>query len=295
MISIKGKGMEGSAFTNNSIEGIAVGNKTIFEADSFKIVDFATGTDSQIIAMIKAHYNGDINISDHWKVGDTHLLHINEIASSTVGEEHHAAQDMTVIIVGIEHDDLATPINGKTKAAITVQCREILADNGTDESGYLWGKSYQSPSNDNWSQNPRREWFNTNFINALPAVVANEVKEVNKLSCSNHSGSGPITTQEKSFLLSVSELKGNSSIYTYPGNETKEGKQYAYFKTHTDLVKHMNMNGEPKEAPDWYWTRSVSSQVSSSNGYCWFIIPNDGYPTYDKLTIKHGICPAFCL
>lgn len=264
-------------------------------APKLEIVDFSTGTNKQIQAMLNAHYNDEINISDYWHIGDTRLIHINEIPGSSVGDEDHAAQDMTIIIIGIEHDDLVEPINGHTKSAITVQCREILSNDGYDESGYLWGVSHQSVSNDNWSQNPRREWFNTNFINALPTEVNSNIKLVKKLCCSNHSGSGPITTEEKSFLLSVSEIKGNTSVSTYPGNEAKEGKQYDYFKTHTDLIKHMNMNGTPKEAPDWWWTRSVSSQASSSNGLCWILVLDTGYFNYDKLTIKHGICPAFCL
>ena len=75
--------------------------------------------------MLDAHYRGDINIEDYWHVGDTRVVHIDATNSGT---QDHAAQNMTMVIMDFNHDDLTTPINNRTKAAVSVGFREVLEE-----------------------------------------------------------------------------------------------------------------------------------------------------------------------
>ncbi len=124
-IYINGDRLGGGYVDSNKIGGMAYNGEVIYRAKKpLKIVMFADGTDEEIGAMLEAHYNGIINIGDYWKVGDTRAIHLNAM-NATTGGEAHAAQNITMVIIGIEHDNLVTPINGKTKAAITLQCKEV--------------------------------------------------------------------------------------------------------------------------------------------------------------------------
>ncbi len=99
---------------------------------------FEKATNAEIEKMLNAHYNGEINIEDYWHVGDTRLVHINAIPADNNNSTSHVAQDMTFVIIGINHDDLKDQIGSRTKAAITVQCREVLGNKGIYEQHYYW-------------------------------------------------------------------------------------------------------------------------------------------------------------
>ena len=77
-------------------------------------------------------------MSEIWKVGDTRLIHINRISANSNNSKSHVVQDMTFVIIGFNHDDLTNQTGTKTKAAVTVQCREVLGNKGNEEQIYWW-------------------------------------------------------------------------------------------------------------------------------------------------------------
>ncbi len=105
---------------------------------SLETPPFSTATDEQLEKMLTAHYNGEIDIADYWKVGDTRLVHLNAISSTSDVSESHVEQDMTMVILDFNHDNLKEQLGSRDKAAVTIQCREILGKNGTSESAYWW-------------------------------------------------------------------------------------------------------------------------------------------------------------
>lgn len=142
-----------------------------------KIVTFADGTDAEIAKMIEAHYAGKINISDYWAVGDKRTIHHNAMDATGVSESHKA-NDYAYVIIGIEHDDLVTAINGKTKAAITIQTERMLyLDTVTEyNSSYdtLHECGYINSSNTNsggWEGCARRTWCNNVYKKCLPTYI----------------------------------------------------------------------------------------------------------------------------
>lgn len=268
--------------------------------EEIKIVSFSAGTDAEISAMLDAHYAGKINIEEYWAVGDTRQVQLNAMSSGTGASESHVKQLMTMIIIGFNHDDLKTPIGSVNKSAITVQCREVLGNNGTAESGYYWGSSSAPSSSSNYSTNPRRTWCNTTFLNSMPTTFSQLVKTVIKKNLSNHSTNpSSINTEDKVFLLSVSEVYGTSSTTnTYKGNQTLEGSQYQYYTTSSNKIKYKNNDGS--KGTDFYWWVRSPSTYNANGKTFWFCI--EGTSSYQNGLLNRnsdtdtcGLAPAFCL
>ena len=296
MAEIKGlvKNSDNIKFLTNNTKEMSgslhvTGNVTVtgeVHNEKLKIVTFADGTDEEIAKMLKAHYNGEINISDYWNVGDVRKIHINEITNTTGGEKH-VEQDIVMIIIGIDHDILKESIGKRTQAAITLQCRETLGNNSSAEIGRNFGGSGQ------YSNSQRRTWLNNIFAGSLPSTIQSLLKTVIKKNLANHSNSNAgIDTEDKVFLTSYSEMFGNANFSNYKGNEELEGKQYSYYTTDIQRKKTYNNNGEASNKESYYWLRSPSSYGSSNY---WIGINTNGTANYRIASDELGIAPAFCL
>lgn len=222
-------------YSTDGVYNYDAGNRLLGEpGEDLKIVTFADGTDAEIARMIKAHYAGKINIGDYWAVGDKRTIHHNAMDATGVSESHKA-NDYAYVIIGIEHDDLVTAINGKAKAAITIQTERLLYldttteyNNSLDashECGYINGSSTNSGG---WEGCERRTWCNNVYKKCLPAYVQSMMKQVKKLTSVGGQSSTIKTSNDYAFLLSEVEIFGNIP-YSFGG----EGIQYQYFKNAT--------------------------------------------------------------
>lgn len=282
----------GEAHKGVTVTGDNVVNKTVIsvELSLLKIVAFATGTDEEIAAMIQAHYNNKINISDYWAVGDTRNVSLSAMPATGVGESHRA-QTVQFVIGDFNHDNLTTPINGHKKAAITLLQKDCLMDasnasnpvngSGNTENGYM------NSTNTNvggWKSCARRTWCNNVYFGALPSVWQSMIKTVNKkVSVGNTSGIVEIV-QDKIFLAAEIEIFGSPS-YSIGG----EGTQYQYYK---------NATANRYKMPKWisshvsniYWERSP--RKLSSSDFCG--VSNNGAVSYNAMFVG-GIAPCLCI
>ncbi len=285
-----------------SVENIEVKlleDETIdIELQDIKLIPFSDLTNEELEKMLNAHYNGEIDISDYWHVGDTRLIHIN--ATVGLSDEEYSGkiseQDMTFVILDFNHDDLVTQSGERTKAAVTLQCKTVLADDGYPDEVYYWGSSHVTTNTDNWNTTPMRTWINNNFIQALPTILQPLIKQVKKKNLSTHTGTSTINTQDKAFWLSYPEIFGTST-YTYYKGTNQEGTQYKYFKTEENRIKAANINGKGEGTNREWWLRSPSSHYSSSLGYSWCTVNTNGTVNNDTTYSSdcHTIAPAFCL
>ena len=283
----------GEAHNDVTVTGDNVVNKTVIsvELSLIKIVAFATGTDEEIAAMIEAHYNNKINIADYWAVGDMRTVHLSAMAATGVGESHRA-QDVQFVIGDFDHDDLATPINGHSKAAITLLQKDCLMDasnasnpvNGSSntENGYMNSTSTNAGG---WKNCARRTWCNNVFFAALPSVWQSMIKTVNKKVSVGNNQSTIETVQDKIFLAAEIEIFGSTS-HSVSG----EGTQYQYYK---------NATANRYKMPKW-----SSSDVSS---IYWERSPHGGYEDYfctvhyggsasnSNARYARGISPCLCI
>lgn len=240
--------------------------------ESLKIVTFADGTDEEILAMIQAHYDDKINLSDYWAVGDTRTVRLSAMDATGVGESH-AEQDVQFVIADFDHDELTNAINGHTKAAVTLSQKNSLNEKG-----------YMNSSNTNaggWEGCARRTWCNNVFYNAIPSIIKNGIKQVNKKNYKVYSNAIITTTSDYCFLLSETEIFGTN---TYSVGST-EGTQYEYYKTSSNRIKQVNGSNYP------WWERSPRS----SNAAFFCRVNGSGGANYNGASLAYGVAPCLCI
>lgn len=285
----------GEANNDVTVTGDNVVNKTVIsvELSLLKIVAFATGTDAEIAKMIQAHYNDKINIADYWAVGDTRTVSLSAMSATGVGESHRE-QDVQFVIGDFDHDDLTTPINGHSKAAVTLLQKDCLMDassasnpvNGADdtERGYM---NSTNTTSGGWKNCARRTWCNNVYFKALPTIWQSMIKTVNKKSgTGGGSSSGTEVTADKIFLASEIEIFG-SRKWSVDG----EGTQYQYYK---------NATANKYKMPKWrsnymtgvYWLRS--HVISNPTRFC-NVDDNDGITSSGPAEADRLIAPCLCI
>ena len=277
-------------YSTDGVYNYDTGNRLLGEPEDLKIVTFADGTDDEITKMIEAHYAGKININDYWAVGDKRTIHHNAMAATGVSESHDA-NDYAYVIIGIEHDDLVTPINGKTKAAITIQTERMLYWDTTTEYNdsydmvHEYGYMNSSSTNDGgWEGCVRRKWCNSTYRQCLPTYIQNMMKQVKKLTSAGSQSSAIKTSNDYAFLPSEIEVSGSTS-YSFTG----EGKQYQYFKTTANRYKKPRYGSG--YASGMWWERSP--YLRSSSNFCF--VSTDGSASYYSANYFYGVAPCFSI
>lgn len=251
---------------------------------------WADATDAEIANLLEAHYNGQINLANLWQVGDERVVHLSAMASwNTTYGEAQPAQDVTLVILGFNIDTLQTPINGVTKAAVTVQLKKCLSNTGVIDADYAaYNESYHSCTLE-WVACDRRRWCNNTFKGSLPSGLQGLIKTVKKTSYSVYfSGSPsrgefskgddnfskPSTCYDSCFLLSSSETGITSSKFNDPS--------YPYF---IDNSRSKNTR---------WWVRNPGYSTIICTSLSWNDITS-GRLGGQFIYNKGGIAPAFCL
>lgn len=274
-------------YSTDGVYNYDAGNRLLGEPEeSLRVVTFANGTDDEIVKMIEAHYAGKINIKDYWTVGDARSVKLSAMTNTGVGETHKE-QNVEFAIGDFDHDDLATPINGHTKAAITLLQKDCLTDgNGAGSSDAEIGYMNSTDTNSGgWMNCARRGWCNEVYYNALPQWLRNIIKTVVKKTSVGGQSSTINTTNDKVFLASEIEIFG-STTYSFSG----EGSQYQYYK---------NVASNRYKKPVWksglssntYWERSPYSEYSSY--FC--IVDSDGRGVSSRASYGRGVAPCICI
>lgn len=255
------------------------------------IPTWADGTIAEIGNALRMHYNGEIDLTDYWSVGDKRTIHLNAMSADGVDEAHHA-EDYEFVIIGMKHDDLVTPIGNITKAAITIQMDRILYKNTTDDTYSSNRPSYSDEggrmniANTNaggWTSCPRRTWCNSVFYNAVESGIKSLIKPVVKKTSAGNQSSVINSDNDNVFLLSEIEVFG-STTYSYAG----EGSQYPYFTTASNICKKPSYSSY---ASAYWWGRSP--RVSHTSHFC--VVHGNGVPSIDSAGNARGLAPAFCL
>ena len=269
-----------------------------------KIVTWAAGTDAEIANMIEAHYADEIDISDYWSVGDTRLIHLNSMqAPNPNSSETLPAQDITVVIVAIDHNNLAEAINGHTKAAITVQTREVLHEHpkNTETTGingiYVNGTSSVDTTFNKWSDLYMRTYLNSIVLGAIPSGnFKAAIKQSKHYRHTTYNGSTSEEVTDYIFLPSYPEIYGTAASSEYTPTNPVEGTQFDYYITTANRYKHGNNNGVPED-PDWgvfWWNGSSGSKEYGDYGYTWGYVGSTGGDC-DRGDYAHGLAPAWTM
>jgi len=256
----------------------------------FEVPTFADGTDEEIAMALQMHYAGEIDLTDYWSVGDKRTIHLNAMTADGVSEAHHA-DDYEFVIIGMNHDDLVTPIGNITKAIVTLQMDRILYKNTTDatyssqfpsaadEGGYINSTNINMGG---WTSCARRTWCNSVFYNAVESGIKSLIKPVVKKTSAGSQSSVINSDNDNVFLLSEIEVFG-TTVNSYVG----EGSQYSYFTTTVNRCKKPSYS--TYSSAIWF-ERSPSTDTTR---FCY--VYYTGEAKYASAGTTRGICPAFCL
>ena len=281
---------DGTDTTTATVNIAEYGKSYNAELSFLKIVTFADGTDEEIAAMIEAHYNNKINIQDYWAVGDIREIGLSAMSATYVSESHLSGT-YKFAIADFDHDDLTTPINGHTKAAVTLTQVDCLMDID-NRNNPVNGVSNTENGNMNrggnngggWESCVRRKWCNEIYYNAIIGIK-DIVKEVNKKTSAGNQSTTINTTTDKIFLLSEIEIFG-SIAYSVAG----EGNQYEYYKNAVanryKLPKYYNSSNNS----NYWWQRSPCSR-----NYDFCMIDYRGVESTYNASSPLGIAPCFCI
>ena len=247
-----------------------VRNDVTYAASVNGIPSFDSASWKEISALLEHHYNGEIDLTKYWHVGDIKTLYHDKIYKGDVNEEHEAGT-VKIVILGTNHDTLS---EGSGTAAFTIG---LLNSFGVGVVDKTLGKD--------WINCDRRSWCNSNFLKALPKDLQNMIKTVSKSSYVISSNNRIGHTNDKVFILSESEIMGTELIG--PGSE---GDRYPYFSDKKSMVKYRNDNTIEKVA---YATRTL---YKSNSGASYVNINSLGKSDFaDANTNTIGIVPAFCI
>lgn len=268
-------------------------NRHIMNSNKAVFSSFSTMSDTDLANAIAGYYSGKYTLDDFknsWKVGDKRTISLSAMAATGVGESH-VAQKQEIVILDFNHDKLASSVNGKTKALLTVQPLRVLSNGTTAETGYM-NNWYLDSSNNvtetnsgGWGNSARRTWCNNVFKAALPTYIQNLVKQVIKQYCASYNSSSISTVKDYIWLPSENEVSG---VKTYA--PAKEGTQYEYYTTNDNRVKYSG-NATTQGAALLWWFSSIRSGNSAMFCNAAKIVANG----YSSASAENGLAPAFCL
>ena len=193
-----------------------------------KIVTWADGTDAEIVAMVNAADNGEINLADYWSVGDERQVTLSAMAATGV-EETHAEQTVTFVLMNAGGKTLAnaTP-SGRSECSFIVGMKNVLAEDGAMNS--------TNTAVGGWEACSRRTWCNEVFRNAIPSTLRGIFKQhLNKTA--NGTGTSVVTSTDYFALPAEKEVFGRNN----KANSTAESSltQFEYYATAANILKRI--------------------------------------------------------
>ena len=272
-----------------------------FTPGTVTIVPWSTGTDAEIQAMLDAYYADKLTWAEMgWTIGDTRVIHLDAMqAPNPNSSQTWAAQDITVVIVAHDHTDLATPINGHTKACITCQTREVMNNNTSayNQVGHIYvnGDSSYDMTFTKWSELYMRTYMNSTVFDAFQSTFKSMIKPSSHYRHTTYNGTESEQVTDNLFLPSYPEIFGTASYSYYVATNPVEGTQFSYYTTSSNRIKQGNNNGSPNGTSQYWWEGSASSIYGSSDGYYWCFVTTNGSANSDRGTGALGLAPAFVM
>ena len=201
-----------------------------------------------------------------------------------------------VRVIGINHDDLATPQDGRAKAGLTFQLKGAYKQNM---------KMYTTANPDvNWNDSELRGKLNGTASGFdIPSEQRSAFKQVIKRTSLKQDPGQQGTSIDSVFLLSLVEVFDDANQLGFNYMLTMEGSQYEYFQLlglqkETDTSKNWqlvsrdlsNMGGS-----DSWWESLRSRYHTNTHPENFMRIGPTGGCSSINATRDHIIRPAFCL
>lgn len=264
---------------------------------------WTNGSWEEIQNVLNRYYAEEISdLSPYFNVGDKRQITISAIEAGTDLTDAHEETVMEAVIIGIEHDDLETPVsNNRTKSALTIQLFYIMNVKGMYDTFGGNTNISKCAKYAVYTNTQRRKWLNQNFYNALPIemqpmikpVVKKQARGINNNRYLSSSYKTLFTSTEKVFLLSYTEV---FSGHPNTVNED-DGVQYDYYKNRYNFV-HWKQDESERYVSNWWCRTSMvyaTNSGSSSTKYAQYYFFTHNGNSYNSTNSPTGLCPAWCL
>lgn len=180
-------------------------------------------------------------------------------------------EEITFCIMGFNHDDLS---DGSGKAGITLGMKHLLH--------YRYEMNHLGASNaGGWNSSLMRTQRMVELFSQLPEDLQEIVKAVNKKSSAGSQSSEIITSSDKLWLFSYTEITGSTeAVYA------DEGTQYAYYKRGNSTIKRLDNGAGDRSS--WLTRSAVLSGNTSFETIDFMYVS-------DVTSYKYGVCFGMCI
>ena len=229
-------------------------------------VTWADGSDEEIVIMIAAADNGDIDLGDYWSVGDERIVRLGSITGYSAIRSQ-SEQDITLVLMnegypgtGNERINFVVGQKGSLKQA----CRMNNSDTNTGS----------------WNDCGMRMELNNLYLMALPETLRRGLKYFNVITAQTYNGSTNQTSQDYVSLFAEKEFFGSRQYSN--STESNALTQIEFFKTATNR----SYSGT--------WLRSPYYNYNGS--FCWVYIEGGTVYQYQKTASSYmNTAPFMCI
>lgn len=229
------------------------------------------GTDAEIVEALQKHYAGEIDLTEHWKVGDARRVHLPEIQKRSGFSDKQPEQDVTLVIMNV---------GGKNFTSDDTECAFIV---GQLEVMSVGGEARLSTEDEYWRNWSRRTWCNEDYYNAIPSTLRPIFRQFKNMRMVV-----PVAQSDDDYFAFPAEMEvfgrcTNSANYNF---EQAYLEQFAYYADDTHKIKK-TMSG----TKSMWWLRSPSSSTSVEPCAC----SSSGASTFSSYSNKLGLAPFGCI
>lgn len=202
-----------------------------------------SATDEEVVSLLNAHYNNQIDLTQYWTVGD--IRYITLTASS--------ANSFVVpfILYNIGGKELVEPINGHT------ECAFIVGMLYTTESYWSYKMNSSKTNSGGWGSCEVRTFCNETFPTWLPSSLSGIFKQHINYQGRGDYGGGVGQSQDYFALPAEKEVIG--STYWAKSTDEADLSQFEWFTTSANQIKY----GMTDTGGSYYWLRSARSSSST--------------------------------
>ena len=235
------------------------------EPEPYTPPSWSTGTDAEIVEVLEKHYNGEIDLTEYWSVGDTRRVTLSAMSATGVGESH-AEQTVSFVL---------SNVGGKYLSDGVTECLfQVDQLNSLNETGYI---NSTNTNTGGWKSSKRRAWCNNVYKNAIPSTLRGIFKEF-----INQSGTGGGTSVNVENTTDTFALRAEIEIFGSRQNSAAgEGSQIKWYETTSNRTKKVNSYNSS------WWERSQST--GWTNRFC--CVDSSGNTDYTIASDNRGLAP----
>ena len=269
---------------------IAIEDGVLSVVQPIQVVAQGTGSDEEIVAMVKAADAGRLNLTECQAVGDERTVSLAAITTyPSELDDTHAAQDIILVLAASDtgttdstnpcyNYQYATATSGRTYPSFIFQMKNCLNEKGRISTSTTY------PSDFGYNMSPRRTQCNNYFKPAFPNSLISIVKNI-VLKSQDYLGTIQ-TTNDYFFLATEKEILNNR--YGSQPDEFNALAFQTYYNITSNRIKQVNGSNSS------YQLRSPRYMGSFANGF--LAIDTTGtYIDSSSPTYNYGLAICGCI